>query len=806
MMLQNETEMYNLGLAGNARYCNGHVQVAPGMAAKKECKSKKGKMVPNKDDLPSPTSPSMDGRLKFSDRLKALLNSGTSSTGSVTTAGVASVKEESVDQPDDPYAFSEPEPQVLRLYQNPNPNHTYSRRCVALSSKTRQASASPKSGTVSGIKVVSSPTASGNDGNTGKLYPALSASLGQLFPSNSPSLDASTSPQLQQPKNIVVSGENKVSDDESSKTMNRLQAKIARNKVIGKHRKVRTSSQSPDLSPKATPLAATTKTSSSSRSLWPPQRERSLLEEQLLGLKPEVLVKKEAPSPTSLASRHGITYRPQMVNHSSQAVMASIPSKRRRSKVISRRNEVPRHEALQRIHLVQQTLRDYRQDLYPLGVEVSDSEESDGEESAVYQRHWFSAWLETDLACVDGQREREGRLGQMRAELRRRLNQTWRGMPLPSLGPPGKSPYSNALVEALLDSARRQPSQSALFLRSSQQGRGCHSQMRHNRSKVTMLVKRVCSYRKGEADACSSVALPCTQHCVRHIMYNVDQLLFEHCTAKFSDNTQCCVPVFDICHELPLCLEHARKRDNYDRMCAETKPKKVRKKAKPSAMTRPSKRGKKKRRVQRPPEPPPSGTTAAPLDVLADQEEPCEMSVGPSSPAESVEPYPKEEVAERLITDQDMQQDSVKDEHQSMDHHQQQQVEVEVEEEVLAMAEELPLDTAELANHASRLLEEHDLTNVLNQIPADAFNDLFTEDKNGEYEPTREETEELERALEAVDKDVKSLEKLSQTQGLLVDTLMDEHALVQTLAQLPADVPSVVPTVPVHFSQFLHPS
>ena len=57
---------------------------------------------------------------------------------------------------------------------------------------------------------------------------------------------------------------------------------------------------------------------------------------------------------------------------------------------------------------------------------------------------------------------------------------------------------------------------------------------------------------------------------------------------------------------------------------------------------------------------------------------------------------------------------------------QQQQVAVEVEEEVLAMAEELPLDTADLANQASRLLEEHDLTNVLNQIPADAFNDLFT--------------------------------------------------------------------------------
>jgi hypothetical protein len=52
-------------------------------------------------------------------------------------------------------------------------------------------------------------------------------------------------------------------------------------------------------------------------------------------------------------------------------------------------------------------------------------------------------------------------------------------------------------------------------------------------------------------------------------------------------------------------------------MCAEIKPKKVRKKAKPSAMTRPSKRGKKKRKVHRLPEPPPSGS-----DVQADQLEP----------------------------------------------------------------------------------------------------------------------------------------------------------------------------------------
>ena len=42
-------------------------------------------------------------------------------------------------------------------------------------------------------------------------------------------------------------------------------------------------------------------------------------------------------------------------------------------------------------------------------------------------------------------------------------------------------------------------------------------------------------------------------------MYNVDQQLFEYCTAKFADNTQCCVPVIDLKHELPLCMEHGIK-------------------------------------------------------------------------------------------------------------------------------------------------------------------------------------------------------------------------------------------------------
>lgn len=61
---------------------------------------------------------------------------------------------------------------------------------------------------------------------------------------------------------------------------------------------------------------------------------------------------------------------------------------------------------------------------------------------------------------------------------------------------------------------------------------------------------------------------------------------------------------------------------------------------------------------------------------------------------------------------------------------------------------------------------------------------LIAVNRNGEYEPSREEAEELEKALAAVDNDVKSLEKLSQTHGLL-DSLLDEHVLAESLVQIP---------------------
>lgn len=99
---------------------------------------------------------------------------------------------------------------------------------------------------------------------------------------------------------------------------------------------------------------------------------------------------------------------------------------------------------------------------------------------------------------------------------------------------------------------------------------------------------------------CNQAALPCTKFCANHIMSSSDQVLFDFCTAKFSDNTQCSRPVFDVAHELPLCAEHARKRDNYDKMCAEIKPKKHHSSSQGTTQSKDKESQSSRRRVRKP--------------------------------------------------------------------------------------------------------------------------------------------------------------------------------------------------------------
>ncbi|KAJ8962596.1 hypothetical protein NQ318_000989 [Aromia moschata] len=326
-----------------------------------------------------------------------------------------------------------------------------------------------------------------------------------------------------------------------------------------------------------------------------------------------------------------------------------------------------------------------------------------------YQQHWFSASLEK-FKLED--RSREERIEITRHEFRRYIQQLVR---------------SNVGQPNIFPDLPKQPAKTAAPMHRN----------RHQTGYSRLVVPRLC-----EVEKCPRPTLPCTKHCTSHIMLNTEQVLFEYCTAKFADNTQCSTPVFDIVHELPLCAEHARKRDNY-KLYQEAKPKKLRKKVKPSAMIRPQKRNKKKRKpaIKSIETPLPSAILEVPAKTSASEEV-----------NEIIEESPELEVEDMHMVDQ-----------------------------VLGLNEN-GLEQA-LATQA-HLLEETDISTVLSTIQVDEFSDFFTVNRNGEYEPSREEAEELEKALAAVDNDVKSLEKLSQTQGLL-DSLLDEHALAETLVQIP---------------------
>ncbi|XP_031630637.1 uncharacterized protein LOC116345428 isoform X2 [Contarinia nasturtii] len=357
---------------------------------------------------------------------------------------------------------------------------------------------------------------------------------------------------------------------------------------------------------------------------------------------------------------------------------------------------------------------------------------------------------------------------------------------------------------------------------------------------------------KCSVQSCSNAALAMTAYCYLHITLNKDQKLFHPCTAKFSDNSQCRVPVFDISHELPLCREHAWKRDNYNRISQEQKPKKSLKiKTKTNESVRQPKRNKKKKRRNH-------------LVVAESQVIPKHSPIPPTSQhhhqnhnnhhhrphhqPQQIEQHQHQHqqqqhsktIGQFNVTKQSMQptinvvwnQDlfrknienpmtstptmtttaqiisakahtpsthvttggnhnkylpdnvmvyqlsnsmpnaskikiqniiSVGGENSSAYESSEDTGVGELSESELMTAQdgiEIPLSDA-------RLLEEHDLTNVLNQLPVDAFNDLFQVQQHEHYEPTQKEQDELARALEEVDEQVKSLEQMTSSSNFL---------------------------------------
>ncbi|GAB6023000.1 INO80 complex subunit D [Chamberlinius hualienensis] len=406
----------------------------------------------------------------------------------------------------------------------------------------------------------------------------------------------------------------------------------------------------------------------------------------------------------------------------------------------------------------------FKNNIFPLGLEASDSEsgDSDGE---LHQRHWLSSptdpeqWVDVKHCVL----LRPVKLNLSKSELRRQCTQ----MRESQMVSKASQKQLCSFAQAILNASRVQPLRTAKLLDA------YASNNVQPKTKVVngTLTKQKCCYTNDETE-CLRTALPYTRHCVRHIMYNIDQLLFEHCTAKFADNTQCCIPVFDICHELPLCVEHARKRDNYTKMSTEPKPKKPRKKTKPSALTRPPKRGKKKKRQV--------SMRVNDISTVSQsstsQDLPSSMHFDMSTDAISPGTHNLDSSVNSDL-DGPLESDLGTD------------LDGQLSPGTIDKTLELPMDAVELANHASRLLEEHDFSEVLNKIPDDAFQELFNDSgKNGSLSPNKEEAEELERALAAVDKDVKSFAKFHPEHLSLHDSLLQSDNLSATIDSTLSDL------------------
>lgn len=329
-------------------------------------------------------------------------------------------------------------------------------------------------------------------------------------------------------------------------------------------------------------------------------------------------------------------------------------------------------ENLQRLRSRRQS-RDHTLLYYPrAGDEIPDSDSS-GDEMTIYQRHWFSGESTSSL-------NRAARLSQLRSQLQRQLLQ------LRIEGVDAEAVLGHR-VRYLLEAASKDPASTARALSDSP-----------STSKVLngpLLVGGPCG-----AEGCQQTSLPCTRHCSRHIMLNGDQLLFEHCTAKFSDNTQCCVPVFDVAHELPLCPEHARKRDNYHRKIQESKPKKARKKpASPPILAKPKPKSKPKKRKR-----PPSNKIETTKGAALLHEESHYMSQINCS-----------ENHTKTLNNLNVPQGSSNSSNLNLG----------LGLGSLGLSGGLKVELGDTEVFASLDSAEHDFGNVLNNLPPDAFNDLF---------------------------------------------------------------------------------
>ncbi|XP_071943507.1 INO80 complex subunit D-like [Antedon mediterranea] len=347
-------------------------------------------------------------------------------------------------------------------------------------------------------------------------------------------------------------------------------------------------------------------------------------------------------------------------------------------------------------------------DLFPLGLEDSEDEDSDKESNQVPVCHRTS-FSPSDEETKKSSTEisRSDYLKQLKSHVRKNCL-----LALRSESSKREQASERASCLALSEATRQHVASTTkllLEIKNQLPRREKHRKVCHAPD---------CCFKDEDGKECGAKSMPFATHCFNHIIENDHQQIFYQCTGIQSDYTQCANTAFIIDNDRVLCDFHASV------LKCQSKPRRPRKKTKPSALTRPFKKKKKKQqKAARPQKPVP------PLEPLGfEMLSSLNLGIDTSqlSPApDGIDGIDASDISFNL------------DAHAG-----------------------LPIDTSDLqidGDDKDDVLENNDIANLL-PLQADDLTDIFGVKmfggKNGDFLPTTEEQEELERALLQASNDV----------------------------------------------------
>ncbi|XP_059053259.1 uncharacterized protein LOC131847655 [Achroia grisella] len=268
-------------------------------------------------------------------------------------------------------------------------------------------------------------------------------------------------------------------------------------------------------------------------------------------------------------------------------------------------------------------------------------------------------------------------------------------------------------------------------------------------------------------ERCTEQPVPCGRYCLKHVTLAPEQRLYAACAAVFAGGARCKQPLLPLQDQTPLCPEHAWKRDNYDKISRDCRPKKAVRKRAWVAPVRPPRRAKRRRRPARP-----RGSLPGPAPRTPPRTPPHTPHGPPAAP-----PHPDHALSEINVCSNSSTYDSSEDAAMG----------------ALSENEYIPVasNSHELEVEVEQVPHDDILDPaVLSQIPDEAFTEFFNQAEGG---APFAESSELAAALEAV-LDERALDSIADCvftahPGHPTRPSQHAHNATSTKIQVPTSVP-----------------